>query len=63
MARRCAGKNFPGCDSCINKELDTFQCETCDDESNWEPMNSPDDDDFEELSIADFVVLVNGEFA
>lgn len=40
---------YPECDSCINKEFDPFQCDTCEDGSNYES-----EDDSEELTYAEF---------
>lgn len=42
---RCGGKGYPGCDSCINGELDPFECDTCDNESNWEGDPDIEEDD------------------
>jgi hypothetical protein len=33
---RCAGKGFECCDSCLNGEYDPYECEDCEDGSNWE---------------------------
>jgi hypothetical protein len=59
---RCGGKDYPGCSSCINKEMDPFQCEECVDESKWEGNEDSDtvDDTVEELSVADLRGLCGG---
>ena len=54
MTRR-GGKGFPGCDSCINRELDPFQCRTCDNESNWEGDAEPEEDISEDFTLAEFI--------
>jgi len=45
---------FPECANCINKELDPFQCETCEDACNYEPYEDEDDDEGESMTIAEF---------
>lgn len=53
---RCNGKGYPGCDSCINRELDPFQCDTCEDESNYEGDDgSAEDDTSEDFTVAEFI--------
>lgn len=55
MTTRCNGKGFEGCKSCINRELDPFECDTCESESNWQGDENADrDDDVEEMSISEF---------
>lgn len=53
---RCNGKGYPGCDSCVNRESDPFECEDCEDESHWDgdsfDDNFDDDDDFSMFDIA-----------
>ena len=58
---RCEGRGYPGCDSCINKEYDPFECEDCDDESNWEGDES-DEGEMEDISVSDFALLFNGNY-
>ena len=33
---RCNGNGYPECESCINGEFDPFECDDCEDGSNWE---------------------------
>lgn len=47
---RCG--DFPECDSCINREFDPFQCEDCDDASNYEPAG--DEDDSQDMTLDEF---------
>lgn len=61
---RCDGKGFPDCASCINREHDPFECEDCEDASNWEGdglEEEQNEDTFEELSMADLLIMINGE--
>lgn len=59
----CAGKGYPGCSSCINMEHDPFECEDCDDESNWEGDDFGDNvNDVEDISMSELVDLINGDF-
>jgi hypothetical protein len=37
MSNTKANGGYPECDSCLNREFDPFQCESCDDGSNYEP--------------------------
>ncbi|MDR9847036.1 hypothetical protein [Herbaspirillum huttiense] len=37
---RCTGKGYDECDSCVNAEFDPFECDDCEDGSNWEPFDS-----------------------
>ncbi|UUZ75502.1 hypothetical protein LP414_27690 [Polaromonas sp. P1(28)-13] len=60
---KCDGRGYPGCDSCINREHDPFQCEECDDESNWEGDEFGEADDVvEDISMSDLIVLMHGDF-
>lgn len=52
MKTRCSGKGYEACRTCINREFDPFECEDCDDGSNWEG-----EDDSEELSIHDLKTI------
>ncbi len=46
---------FPECADCINKELDPFQCDSCEDGCNFEPYESDDDmEDSEEMTLEEF---------
>lgn len=56
MTRRCSGKGYPGCDSCVNRELDPFQCDDCEDESNWEGFaeQEVEVDSVETLDLSEF---------
>lgn len=38
------GKGFPECDTCVNADLDPFQCRTCKNGSNWEAFGDLDPD-------------------
>lgn len=52
---------YPQCSSCINAELDPFQCESCDHGSNWEGAGEePDDDTWEDISLDDLRGLIRG---
>ena len=42
MNARCNGRGYPECRSCVNRQHDPFQCDSCDDGSNYE---APDDDE------------------
>jgi hypothetical protein len=46
---------FPECESCMNKELDPFQCDDCEDACNFEPYEEEEDASVEEMSIQEFV--------
>jgi hypothetical protein len=48
---RC--NKYEECETCINKEYDPFQCETCEDGSNYES-----DDDAESLTITEFAEMM-----
>ncbi|MFM0095653.1 hypothetical protein PQQ87_08570 [Paraburkholderia nemoris] len=52
MSTVCNGKGFPECQSCINRQHDPFECETCDDGSNYEPPE--DDDEVDVMTIMEF---------
>lgn len=46
---------YPECEGCINRELDPFQCEDCEDACNFEPYEDDfDDDDVEDMTIDEF---------
>lgn len=62
---RCSGKGFEECDSCINREHDTSQCETCEDGSNFEPDEGAweDANDFEEMDLSEFAERYAEELA
>jgi hypothetical protein len=51
-----AGRGYPGCASCVNRELDPFQCATCSSESNWEGFSDegPDVDSVEDMDLDEF---------
>jgi len=40
---------FPECSDCINREHDPFQCDTCEDASNFEPEDDDWDDSAEQV--------------
>ena len=50
---------FPECGSCINREHDPFQCDDCEDASNYEP--DEDSDSYEEMTYEDFKTLLFGD--
>ncbi|TSP13937.1 hypothetical protein [Cupriavidus campinensis] len=51
--KRCSRYAF--CEDCVNSEFDQFQCETCDEGSNFEPYESdPDADEGDEMNIGEF---------
>ncbi len=47
------------CEACINREFDPFQCDTCDDGSNFDDGEG----DVEEMSYKDFIKMLNKEAA
>lgn len=49
---------YEHCESCINKELDPFQCEECEDGSNYEPEDGDEEDFEEDMEYADFIDLM-----
>jgi hypothetical protein len=58
---RCDEGPYPECGSCINREHDPFECDDCDDASNYIPdeddfddMVRPDDGDFDVMSWSEF---------
>jgi len=53
MAQRCAGKGYDYCDSCINAEFDPFQCDDCDNGSNYEG-----EDESEALTVHDLKTIM-----
>ena len=47
---------FPECEHCMNKEFDPFQCDDCDEASNFEPYEAEEEDSsVEEMNIHEFV--------
>lgn len=46
---------YAECDSCINREYDPFECESCEDASNFEPYDDDMDDEESSMSYSDFV--------
>ena len=44
---------FPECEDCINRELDPFQCESCEDACNFEPYDD-ESESFETMTISEF---------
>ena len=40
-------KDFPQCQSCINREFDPFQCIDCDNASNFEPIDEGEEEDID----------------
>ncbi len=55
----CRNK-YPECANCINREYDPFQCDDCEDASNFESDSDDDDafDNSEELSFDEFKSLI-----
>lgn len=51
---RCG--RFAECRTCINREFDPFQCETCEDASNYEPEE--EGDDIEDIDYGEFLGLI-----
>lgn len=51
MAR--GNKGYPECESCVNREFDPFQCDSCEDGSNYE---SEEEQDF--LTIHDLIDML-----
>lgn len=37
--------SFEECDTCVNEEFDPFQCEDCEDASNYEPIEEYDEEE------------------
>lgn len=48
---RCEGKGFEECDSCINAECDPFECDDCDEGSNYEPADTSEELSVDELRV------------
>lgn len=48
---------YPECDTCINREYDPFQCESCNHGSNYEPEDDGEDTS-EEMSYGEFVTWI-----
>jgi len=44
--------DFEECETCINREFDPFQCDSCEDASNYES-----EDNSEELTYTEFIDL------
>lgn len=55
------GKGFPGCESCLNREHDPFQCKSCEDESNWEGSDTIDDEPYEDMTLDEFRDFLNNQ--
>lgn len=53
-------RDYPECDTCINREYDPFACEDCNDGSNYEPEDSEEDDslDSDELPYNKFITWI-----
>lgn len=46
---------FPECADCINKELDPFQCDSCEDACNFEPYEEDEElGDVEDMTLDEF---------
>lgn len=50
---------FQECNDCSNLELDPFQCEDCDELSNFEPYDHVIEEDLEvdELTLQEFITM------
>ena len=55
---KCEGKGFEECAYCVNAECDPFECDDCEDGSNFEPADTS-----EELSVHDLKVFMMKEAA
>lgn len=53
---KLSGK-YPECDTCINREFDPFQCESCNNGSNYEPEDDGEDT-VEEMTYDQFVTWI-----
>jgi hypothetical protein len=50
---------YPECGSCLNREFDPFQCEDCEDASNYEPDEDGDlEDQAEDMTLDEFRSLI-----
>jgi hypothetical protein len=52
-----AGRSFPQCDTCVNREYDPFECKRCVEGSHWQR----DDDDVDWLTMHEFKGVLEKE--